>query len=52
MSEMYKDISAKLEKVSNKEMDPGEKVRIVREIKTMEQEAISDVEKLLMVFDR
>jgi hypothetical protein len=52
LGEMYKEIAAKLEKVSNKEMDPGEKVRIVREIKTMEQEAISDVEKLLMAFDR
>jgi len=46
----YKEIAAKLEKISNKEMDPGEKVRIVREIKTMEQEAIGNVEKLLTVF--
>ena len=50
LSGMYKEIAANLEKISNKEMDPGEKVRIVRKIKTMEQEAIGNVEKLLTVF--
>lgn len=49
---VYKDIALKLEKVSNKEIDPSEKVRIVHEVKTMEQEAISNIKDLLTVFDR
>ena len=48
----YKEIAAKLEKVGDKEMDPGEKVRIVREAKALEQEAIGNVGKLLTAFDR
>jgi len=48
----YKEIAARLAKVSNKDMDAGEKVRIVREAKALEQEAIGDVGKLLTVFDR
>ncbi len=48
----YTDIAARLEKVSNKEMDSGEKIRIVREAKALEQEAIGNVGKLLTAFDR
>jgi hypothetical protein len=48
----YRDIAGRLEKASNKEMDPGEKVRIVREAKALEQEAIGNVEELLTAFDR
>jgi len=48
----YREIAARLEKAGNKEMDPGEKVRILRETKTLEQEAISNVDELLRLFDR
>ncbi len=48
----YKEIAARLEKVSNKDMDAGEKVRIIGEAKTMEQEAIGNVGKLLQALDR
>jgi len=48
----YKEIAARLEKAGNKEMDAGEKVRIVREAKALEQEAIGGVAQLLAAFDR
>jgi len=48
----YKEIAARLEKVSNKDMDAGEKVRVVREAKALEQEAIGNIGKLLAAFGR
>jgi hypothetical protein len=48
----YKEIAARLERASNKDMDAGEKVRIVREAKALEQVAIANVAKLLTAFDR
>ncbi len=48
----YKEIAARLEKAGNKEMDAGQKVQIIREVKALEQEAIGNVGKLLTAFDR
>jgi len=48
----YKEIAARLEKAGNKEMDPAEKVRIVREAMSLEQEAVGRVAEFLAAFER
>lgn len=46
LSAAFKEIVGLLEKISNKEMDPGEKTRIVRELQKREQVAIQQVKRL------
>ncbi len=52
LSAAYKEIAARLGVLSNKGLDASKKVRIVREVKALEQEAIGSVGEFLSTFDR
>jgi hypothetical protein len=47
LSAAYREIASRLERISDKEMDPAEKIRIIKDLKEREQSAVNSIKALL-----